>query len=117
MFLLNYEILEERGEFFLSCAQGCDIAAVHRMLRKGRRLEHIVLLPLSAMAAKQNASQRRGCGARNQTSVKNEANKNPENKLRFRGLKSNQTRVSLSPSFIQTITVGSGVTPDHASND
>jgi len=27
MFLLNYEILEEREEFFLSCAQGCDIAA------------------------------------------------------------------------------------------
>ena len=33
---------------------------------------------------------------------------------RFRGLMSNQTRVSLYPSFIQTITVGPGVTPDHA---
>jgi hypothetical protein len=54
------------------------------------------------------------CGARNQTSVESETNKNPENKLRFRGLKSNQTRVSLSPSFIQTVTVGSGITPDHA---
>jgi hypothetical protein len=60
MFLLNYEILEERGEFFLSCAQGCDIAAVHRMLRKGRRLEHIVLMPLSAMAAKQKRLTEKG---------------------------------------------------------
>ena len=30
-------------------------------------------------------------------------NKNPENKLRFRGIKSNQTHMSLSPSSIQTI--------------
>ena len=47
--------------------------------------------------------------------------KSPENKVRFRGLisyrlrgKSNQTRESLHPSFIQTVTVGSGVPPDHA---
>ena len=42
-------------------------------------------------------------GARNQASVENEADKNPENRLRFRGVKSNQTRMSLSPSTIQTI--------------
>jgi hypothetical protein len=52
-------------------------------------------------------------GARNQATVKNDANKNPENKKRFRG-NSNQTRVSLYPSFIQTITVGPGFPPDHA---
>ena len=52
-------------------------------------------------------------GARNQAGVKNDANKNPENKARFRG-NSNQTRMSLYPSSIQTITVGPGVTPDHA---
>src|SRR5687767_6543838 len=103
--------------------------------------EHVIT-PLSAMAHRKNKAPRRetlhcrsgqACGARNQTSVDGEANKNPENKLRFRGLKSNQTRVSLSPSFIQTVTVGSGihlhrtacpigrgavqVSPDHASND
>ena len=52
-------------------------------------------------------------GARNQVTVKNDANKNPENNERFRG-NSNQTRMSLYPSSIQTITVGPGVTPDHA---
>ena len=36
----------------------------------------------------------------------------PKTKL-FSGLKWNQTRVSLHPSSIQTITVGSGVPPDH----
>jgi hypothetical protein len=42
--------------------------------------------------------------------------KSPENKLRFRGLKLNQTHVSLHPSFIQTLTVGLGVSPSHASS-
>ena len=42
-------------------------------------------------------------GARNQASIEREANKKPENRLRFRGVKSNQTRMSLSPSYIQTI--------------
>ena len=54
------------------------------------------------------------CGARNQAVVTNEANKNPENNNCFRGVKSNQTRMSLGPSFIQTVTVGPGITPDHA---
>lgn len=35
----------------------------------------------------------------------------------FSGLNLNQTRVSLHPSSIQTITVGPGVSPDHARND
>src|SRR5687767_7628203 len=34
--------------------------------------------------------------------------------MMFSGLKSNQTRMSLHPSFIQTITVGLGVPPSHA---
>src|SRR4026208_314755 len=103
MVFLNCKAREKRKEFFLPrCVPakdgGCNIWDD---------------------GPKQNKTPRRdsGCGARNQTSVKCEANKNPENKLRFRGLKSNQTRVSLSPSFIQTVTVGSGITPDHALND
>ena len=51
-------------------------------------------------------------GARNQAYAENDPKKDPENELRFRGSMSNQTRMSLHPSSIQTITVGSGVTPD-----
>ena len=46
-------------------------------------------------------------------SAAHDVNKNPENKKRFRGLKSNQTRLSLIPSSIQTVTVGLGVPPSH----
>ena len=45
------------------------------------------------MRAKQSASQRSNCGAQNQDSASARGvmrNKNPENKNRFRGLKSNQ---------------------------
>src|SRR5215216_4616849 len=55
----------------------------------------------------------RSCGARNQASAAHDENKNPENKNRFRGHKSNQTRRSLRPSSIQTVTVGLGVPPSH----
>ena len=101
MFFLNREVRKEREEFFLPRCVPAEYGGWSIWDDDGPR---------------QNKTPRRdsGCGARNQTSVKCEANKNPENKLRFRGLKSNQTRVSLSPSFIQTITVGSGITPDHA---
>ena len=41
-------------------------------------------------------------GAQKQASAESET-RNPENKERFRGVKSNQTHMSLSPSYIQTI--------------
>ena len=46
----------------------------------------------------------------------NPQNKNPENSERFRGANPHKSRMGLRvlPSSIQTITVGSGVAPDHA---
>jgi len=71
-------------------------------------------------ALKQKRLADKVCGARTRSGhrprVIQHCTKIPENKLRFRGLglKSNQTRMSLHPSSIQTITVGPGITPDHA---
>ena len=65
--------------------------------------------------ANENASQKKSTGRGREAGMnESHSEKSPENKLRFRGLKLNQTLLSLHPSFIQTITVGSGVAPDHA---
>jgi len=66
-----------------------------------------------ACVEKQKRLAKVTCGARNQASAAHDTNKNPENKKRFRGHKSNQTRLSLKPSSIQTVTVGLGVPPNH----
>jgi hypothetical protein len=52
-------------------------------------------------------------GARNQAEIR-AIQKKSRKQCVFSGLNWNQTRASLHPSFIQTITVGSGVAPDHA---
>ena len=51
-------------------------------------------------------------GAQKQASAESET-RSPENKERFRGIKSNQTRMSLSPSYIQTILSALEFTASH----
>src|SRR6266508_7019077 len=53
-------------------------------------------------------------GARNRATASSEPKKVPKTTYVFGDSMSNQTRVSLHPSSIQTVTVGSGVPPDHA---
>jgi hypothetical protein len=101
---INEDPTAERDKCHASKPMEMDMSPSRERLRLEERFEFMIIrLPpvlwtpspagRAGVRAKQNASRRKTYEARNQAEAENDPNKNPENIVRFRGLKSNQTRV------------------------
>jgi hypothetical protein len=76
------------------------------------QLEEFLIITL--LSENESASLKSPNGARGQAEAEPDRKKIPKTR-NVSGAMSNQARMSLSPSHIQTVTVGPGVPPGHAS--